>query len=287
MTENLPVKSKKKTTAKKKAVATVKQPEDNQSLVSMFGDMARDPSIDVEKMQAMFEIYEKLNTEKARLSFLTEFARIRPLIAPIFKTSDVNFTAKGHNVSYSHVDINQLMKTIDKALVENKSTIHYRFTSFEKDNRIGVSCILADHLGHVVETKLHAPIDATGSKNAHQAIGSAITYLQRYTLNLAWGLSASHDDDGNQSANVNEKKKDILTDGSLKKTLEAWTVKIKKANTIEEIDGLAKSLQASKRIDKSVLAKIRSVWGERRAALRKAEQQSLDETDDVKKSPPK
>src|SRR5690606_5500273 len=38
--------------------------------------------------------------------------------------------------------------------------------------------------------------DSSGSKNAIQAIGSTLTYLQRYTLIQALGLAASDDDDG-------------------------------------------------------------------------------------------
>jgi hypothetical protein len=35
-------------------------------------------------------------------------------------------------------------------------------------------------------------------KNSLQAIASTTTYLQRYTLKLALGLSVSHDDDGDE-----------------------------------------------------------------------------------------
>ena len=37
--------------------------------------------------------------------------------------------------------------------------------------------------------------DQSGNKNGFQAIGSAVTYLQRYTLKSALGLSAEVDDD--------------------------------------------------------------------------------------------
>ena len=45
--------------------------------------------------------------------------------------------------------------------------------------------------------------DQSGSKNGFQAIGSAVTYLQRYTLKAALGLSAEVDDDA-QSATDRE-----------------------------------------------------------------------------------
>src|SRR5690606_10591416 len=42
-----------------------------------------------------------------------------------------------------------------------------------------------------------APPDGSGNKNAIQGIGSTSTYLQRYTLSAAFGLTtADEDDDG-------------------------------------------------------------------------------------------
>jgi uncharacterized protein YyaL (SSP411 family) len=62
-----------------------------------------------------------------------------------------------------------------------------------------VTCVLFGH-GHSEETTLSGPADASGSKNAIQAIGSTLTYLQRYSLVQALGLAAAEDDDGNTAA---------------------------------------------------------------------------------------
>jgi hypothetical protein len=60
-----------------------------------------------------------------------------------------------------------------------------------------VTCVLSHNLGHSEETTLSGPPDKTGNKNDIQAIGSTLTYLQRYSLMQALGLAASNDDDGN------------------------------------------------------------------------------------------
>ena len=59
-----------------------------------------------------------------------------------------------------------------------------------------VTCIVAHRDGHFEETTLSAGHDQSGNKNSIQAVGSTITYLQRYTLKAALGLAASDDDDG-------------------------------------------------------------------------------------------
>jgi hypothetical protein len=49
---------------------------------------------------------------------------------------------------------------------------------------------------------LRAGADQSGAKNSIQAIGSTISYLQRYTLKAALGLAAANDDDGKASGST-------------------------------------------------------------------------------------
>jgi hypothetical protein len=65
-----------------------------------------------------------------------------------------------------------------------------------------VTCILSKG-GYREENSLPGPADTSGSKNPIQAIGSAVTYLERYTLKAALGLSATDDDDAIE-ANVTQ-----------------------------------------------------------------------------------
>ena len=62
-----------------------------------------------------------------------------------------------------------------------------------------MTCVISHRDGYSEETTLTAGNDESGNKNSIQAIGSAATYLQRYTLKLALGLSAAKDDDGRGS----------------------------------------------------------------------------------------
>jgi hypothetical protein len=61
---------------------------------------------------------------------------------------------------------------------------------------VTVSCIISHRAGHSEENSLSARHDTSGNKNPIQALGSAVTYLQRYTLKAAVGVAAAADDDG-------------------------------------------------------------------------------------------
>ena len=67
-----------------------------------------------------------------------------------------------------------------------------------------MTCLIFHKEGHNEETTLSGPPDKTGNKNDIQAIGSTLTYLQRYSLMQALGLAASNDDDG-AAANIGER----------------------------------------------------------------------------------
>lgn len=62
-----------------------------------------------------------------------------------------------------------------------------------------MTCKITHIQGHSEETTLLAQPDASGSKNAIQAMGSTITYLERYTLLALTGLATHEDDDGKAS----------------------------------------------------------------------------------------
>src|SRR5690606_35194749 len=63
-----------------------------------------------------------------------------------------------------------------------------------------VTCVITHELGHSERTTLSAAPDESGGKNSIQAVGSTVTYLQRYTLMAATGLAAKDmDDDGRKA----------------------------------------------------------------------------------------
>jgi hypothetical protein len=66
------------------------------------------------------------------------------------------------------------------------------------------TAIIAHKLGHREETTVTLPHDVSGSKNAVQGIGSAISYAERYALRAALNLAsrASQDDDGNAAGTI-------------------------------------------------------------------------------------
>jgi hypothetical protein len=74
---------------------------------------------------------------------------------------------------------------------------------------ITVTCSVSHELGHAESTSLSHSPDSSGKKNSIQAIGSTITYLQRYTILALTGLATKgQDDDGTSIVEPEEKLND-------------------------------------------------------------------------------
>jgi hypothetical protein len=148
-------------------------------------DRAVAQGANVETLDKLMNLQERWEKNQARKNFDAAVSRAKATIPPIVRN------ATGHN-SKKYVDFAAIAKVVDPILAANG--LAYRFRTTQAD-RINVTCILFGH-GHSEESSLSGPPDATGNKNAIQAIGSTLTYLQRYSLVQALGLSASDDDDG-------------------------------------------------------------------------------------------
>jgi uncharacterized membrane protein len=146
----------------------------------------------LEMVEKLMSLQERWETGQARKAFDKAIASAKAKITPIQRN------AKGHN-DKRYADFAAIAKVVDPILSEHG--LSYRFRTAQGE-RISVTCILSHEDGHSEETTLSGPADASGSKNAIQAIGSTLTYLQRYSLVQMLGLAASNDDDGKAGGNV-------------------------------------------------------------------------------------
>jgi hypothetical protein len=163
------------------------------ALISMIERAAVNPAVDVEKFARLLELREKAEASFARKAFNTAVALAKGEIGPIVKDKAVDFTTQKGRTNYKYEGFDTIARAVDPIL--NANGLSYRFRASQDGNKVAVTCILAHRDGYCEETTLSVAEDHSGNKNAIQAIGSAATYLQRYTLKLALGLAASLDDD--------------------------------------------------------------------------------------------
>lgn len=151
----------------------------------------------VEMMEKLLALQERWEANQARKAFDAAMAAAKADLPLIIKNREVDFTSQKGRTNYRHEDLAGIAKQIDPILARNG--LSYRFRTEVENGLVTVTCIVSHRDGYSEENSLSAGRDESGNKNHIQAIGSTITYLQRYTLKAALGLAASHDDDGRGS----------------------------------------------------------------------------------------
>ncbi|WP_282091313.1 ERF family protein [Epibacterium ulvae] len=167
-------------------------------MISMIERVMLNPEADMDKLDRLLEMQERVEAKNARIAFSGSIANARAEIPPIVKDATVDFTSSKGRTHYKHETLAGIAKIIDPIL--SKYGLSYRFRTEQGQRGVQVTCIVAHADGHQEETSLSGTPDNSGNKNGFQAVGSAVTYLQRYTLKAALGLSAEVDDDAQNAA---------------------------------------------------------------------------------------
>jgi hypothetical protein len=166
--------------------------------------------VDAEQLSKLLDLQLRFEANEARKAFveaMTQFAADAP---EILKNRHVKYGTGSNRVEYDHATLDNVVQTISDAL--SKVGIAHRWRTSTEQNRVRVTCILTHRLGHSEETTLESGPDVSGGKNAIQAIGSAVTYLQRYTLLAATGLATKgQDDDGDTEGLTDRAVDEFLT----------------------------------------------------------------------------
>lgn len=167
---------------------------DSRALMAMIERAAMSPEFDVAKLQQLLDVRDRWEAKEARKAFDAAISAAKAEIKPIIKNREVDFTSQKGRTRYDYEDLAQIAEHIDPIL--SRHGLSYRHRPKQDGKKLSITCILSHQAGHSEETTLAADNDDTGNKNGIQGIGSTATFLQRYTLKLALGLSAAKDDDG-------------------------------------------------------------------------------------------
>lgn len=148
----------------------------------------------LEKLMALQERYE---ANEARKAFEAAFQAFKAEAPPIYKESSVNYeTRGGGKTGYKFADLAHICEQIKPVLA--KHGLSHRWDTTQTERGAVVTCYLTHVQGHSITASLEGPLDQSGGKNPIQALGSTVSYLQRYTLLTVTGLAPRGvDNDGN------------------------------------------------------------------------------------------
>lgn len=150
----------------------------------------------METLERLFALQERHEANEARKAYVTALAAFKAHGLRVSKDRTVN--QGSGRPSYKHATLSNIIETIAPALAEHG--LSATWSTAQEPHGITVTCILRHAAGHMESVSLTGQPDTGPGRNNIQAIGSTITYLQRYTLLAITGIAASdQDDDGGGS----------------------------------------------------------------------------------------
>lgn len=155
--------------------------------------MAVSQGANLDQLEKLMQQQERWEANESRKAFVAAMAAFKSEPLRVIKSKQVSIPG---GAKFSHAT---LADVVDAAVAGmGAHGLSHRWITSQSANEITVTCVVTHALGHSESTSLTCKPDDSGKKNAIQQVASAITYLERYTLQAALGIAASdmQEDDG-------------------------------------------------------------------------------------------
>lgn len=176
---------------RRQAVAPA-DPVDN-SILAVISRAAADPTCDIEKMERLLAMHERMQAKTAEAAFNTGMAQMQCEIPTVFESA-VNLHSGN-----SYATLDDITRIVKPIMQQHGFAITFKVENLEK--AISVTGILMHRDGHREETTMTLPADIGKGRNEVQAVGSSTTYGKRYVMCALLNITTSEarDDDAQSS----------------------------------------------------------------------------------------
>lgn len=179
-------------------LATIEQPAqppavigESATLLQVIQRAAADPQCDIEKMERLMQMHERFQARQAEQQYAEALASMQQELPAIAERGN----AAGRYTYALWEDINERLKPI---LARHGFALSFRTPRNEKG--VEVEGVLTHRAGHSERTSILLPADASGNKNAVQAVASSVSYGKRYTAGALLNFTTHGEDDDAYSA---------------------------------------------------------------------------------------
>jgi hypothetical protein len=171
------------------ALAPVERTADEPTgLALVIQRLAENPQVDIGKLEKIIELQERILAHGAKAAFDAAFAAMQAELPVIAE--------RGRTEKAKYATLEDIVEAVRPILAKHQFSLSHR-TEWLPEGKVRIVGLLAHAGGHEKTSEFVSVADASGSKNAIQALGSALSYGRRYTtLDLLNIVSRYQDDDG-------------------------------------------------------------------------------------------
>jgi hypothetical protein len=166
------------------------------SMLNFVAQAVRDPAIDVAKLEALLRMQREIVAADARLQFNRSFAALSAEIRQIERRGIADMGAKGAYKFAKREDLDAMLRPLMR---EHGFAVSFRPVPGPNGN-LTIEGELLHVAGHSKTAELTLPPDIGPGRNSLQAMGSAISYAERYLTEMLLNVVRCDEDDDGASA---------------------------------------------------------------------------------------
>lgn len=166
-------------------------------MISMIERVALDKDADIEKLERMLQMKERMEKAESERQFNDAFAKCQREIPTVLKNK------RNQQTNSNYADLAAVEAAVMPTVNAHGFSMRFFPTASPLENHYGVDCVVSHNGGHSETHHADVPSDGLGlkgnaNKTATHAFGSTMSYGRRYLLCMIWNI-ATADNDGNGS----------------------------------------------------------------------------------------
>ena len=171
-------------------------PPSNGSLLAVIERAATNPNIDVEKMERLLDMQERIIAREAEQDFNAAMAQLQAELPAVVRDAENSSTGS------RYAKLETIARAIMPKITGQGFSLSYGTDNCPLDDHYRVTCLVSHIGGHTRRYHADVPTDLTGlkgnpNKTRTHAFGSTMSYGRRYLLCLIFNVTlVNEDDDG-------------------------------------------------------------------------------------------
>ena len=165
------------------------------AVISMIERAARDPAVDIAKLQQLMEMRERIEDKASEKAFDLAMTQAQSEMRAVAVDSN-NPQTRSKYASYFALD-----RAVRPVYTKHGFSLSFD-TGEASESSVRVMCRVAHNEGHARTYHIDMPADGKGAKGGDvmtktHATGAAVAYGTRYLLKMIFNIAVGADDDGN------------------------------------------------------------------------------------------
>jgi hypothetical protein len=170
---------------------------DRSMLLRILERGAADPNVPIERLDRLALLYERMVVREAETKFNAALVRMQPKLPMLEERGQI--TGPDGTVRATYAKWEDTVEVVRPILARHGFSLSFKPGRSPRGVPT-VTGVLRHETGHKEGAEIELPADNSGDKNPVQAVGSTMSYGQRYVAKMLLNLVSRGEDDDGQAA---------------------------------------------------------------------------------------